>query len=56
MHLSSEYTPEVILADAVRLEIAMAGYHMRACFTPPHPNDYRAGAARLETLNAVFPI
>jgi hypothetical protein len=54
VHLSDEYTPEVILAGNIRYEIAMAGYHMRAYFTSLNPNDYQAGAARLDSLNGLM--
>jgi methyl-accepting chemotaxis protein len=50
-HLSDEYAPEVILAGNIRYEIAMAGYHMRAYFTSLDQDDFKAGLARLDSLN-----
>ncbi|MCC8181133.1 MAG: methyl-accepting chemotaxis protein [Planctomycetes bacterium] len=52
--LSTEYTPEVILANDIRYEISTAGYHMRAYFTSLNQNDYDAGWAQLQKVNESF--
>ena len=52
--LNNEYTPEVILANNVRYEISVVGYHMRAFFTSLNENDYNAGDKHIAEVEKNF--
>ena len=52
--LDNEYTPEVILANNVRYEISVVGYHMRAFFTSLNENDYNAGEKYIAEVEKTF--